>query len=136
VADLTAGNTINASRALPRQRTFTREQVGYLMHLAYESGRTATYREGLAELHSVWEDRAERRRTYEGLVADRIAAYTAAAERINAKLGRPDGYRYDGGPVDWDTGLPADWNLDELVDQEAGGTPRWPAPRTRQGRAA
>lgn len=43
--------------------------------------------------------------------ADRRAAELArladAAALVHAGLGRPEGYRYDGGPVDWETGRPA-----------------------------
>ncbi len=47
---LTAGVTLQAVDALATQDTFTREQVAYLMHLAYESGRTATHLIGCAEV--------------------------------------------------------------------------------------
>lgn len=103
-----AGTILAAADALRSGRqTFTGQQVAFLLSLAYDSGRTATYREDVAEMHSVWEDRRAMRRTYEERVAERMAAYAAAAERINVKLGRPPGYVYLGGAVDWETGQPA-----------------------------
>ncbi len=32
--------------------------------------------------------------------------YAEVAEQVSAELGRRPGYRYRGGPVDWETGLP------------------------------
>ncbi len=107
MADITAGGILAAVEALADAETFTRGQVAYLVHLAFESGRTASYRDGLAELHGAWA-RSRWRRRYAELVADRVGAYGAAAARMNTRLGRPAGYRYDGGPVDWDTGQPLD----------------------------
>lgn len=78
---LTAGVALNAAEALEHQQTFTRAQVAYLMHLAYESGRTSSHREDLAELTCVWNDRLEPRRTYEQRVADRRGEMTAGGER-------------------------------------------------------
>lgn len=105
---LTAGVTLRAVEALETgQQTFTRAQVAYLLALAYDSGRTAAYREDLAEMHSTWEDRDERRRTYLERIAERLESYATAGERINSRLGRPKGYTYRGGPVDWNTGRPA-----------------------------
>lgn len=39
-------------------------------------------------------------------LADRAAAAEAAAVRVHAELGRPPGYCYTGGPVDWASGRP------------------------------
>lgn len=115
MADLTAGVTLKAARALPRQRTFTREQVAYIVALAYDSGRTATYREDLAEMHSVWEDRAEMRRTYEQVVARRLADLEeSAAREARYQASRPKPMRNPLDGVDWPpvatpgAGLPPD----------------------------
>lgn len=40
------------------------------------------------------------------LIAERVALFEQCARDINQRLGRPADYRYDGGPVDWDTGTP------------------------------
>jgi hypothetical protein len=87
-------------------RSYTDDQITYLMKLAFDCGRSATYREDLAELGCAWNDNAERRRTYEQRVTQRRAQMEADAARSNERLGRPPGYRYDGGPVDWETGSP------------------------------
>lgn len=105
MADLTAGTTLRAVAALRTHRTFTADQTAYLMALAYDSGRTCAYREDLAEMHSVWEDHADRRRTYEQRVADRMAEMDRSARARAEREGRP--YRiHPGGPVDWETGQP------------------------------
>lgn len=106
MADLAAGGNLAAADALRKQQTFTRAQVAYIAHLAYESGRTAAYRDDLAELHGTWARHRAGRRHAE-LVAERVAEYSDAAARLNARLGRPLGYRYDGGPVGWETAWPA-----------------------------
>lgn len=49
---------------------------------------------------------ASLRRLREVHVAARAAAAEVAAERVQAELGRPPGYFYPGGPVDWTTGVP------------------------------
>ncbi|MFI6759439.1 hypothetical protein ACIBF5_09900 [Micromonospora sp. NPDC050417] len=103
----TAGITLRAVDAIESgQQTFTREQAAYLMHLAFDAGRTATHLEDVAEVHCAAQDNATMRATYEAKVAVRMAEMSAAADRINHQLGRPPGYRYDGGPVDWETGAP------------------------------
>lgn len=103
----TAGGILAAADALqdPTRATFTREQVAYLMHLAYDAGRTATHLDDIARIHCTWVDNAERRRTYEQRVADELAAMDAAAQARAAREDRP--YRpHPGGPVDWETGEP------------------------------
>lgn len=40
-------------------------------------------------------------------VATELRDMAASAGRVAEELGRPAGYRYQGGPVDWETGLPA-----------------------------
>lgn len=94
----TAGGILNAAAALqdPNRDTFTRAEVAYLMRLAYDSGRTATYLDDIARIHCTWADNAEPRRTYEQRVADELA-------QIEQQYGPP---RYGGGPVDWETGRP------------------------------
>ncbi len=37
----------------------------------------------------------------------RLDQMAEARDRMNANLGRPPGWDYRGGPVDWETGLPA-----------------------------
>lgn len=104
----TAGGILAAADALqdPTRATFTREQVAYLMHLAYDAGRTATYLDDIARLHCTWADNADLlRQTYEQRVADEMAAMDAAGQARAAREGRP--YRpHPGGPVDWETGQP------------------------------
>ncbi|WP_422744283.1 hypothetical protein ACN27B_08545 [Micromonospora sp. WMMD754] len=94
----TAGGILNAAAALqdPTRQTFTRAEVAYLMRLAYDSGRTATYLGDLAQQHCTWLDNATARRTYEQRIADELAD-------IEAQYGPP---RYGGGPVDYETGRP------------------------------
>lgn len=101
VPRLSAGVTLRAADALRNgQETFTADQVAYLLHLAYESGRTATYLGDLAELYANWEaHRHEWQRTAEQRRAERRAVY----DRYAAESGRPP---YYGGPVDFETGRP------------------------------
>ena len=102
-----AGGILAAADALQGpQHTFSREQVAYLMRLAYDSGRTAQYVGDLAELHADWARHPFQRVTAEQRYQERMAEMAACAAQINAELGRPPGYRYDGGPVDWNTGRP------------------------------
>lgn len=116
MAEPTAGVTLKAVAALARQWAFTREQVVYLMALAYDSGRTAAYREDLAELHSVWEDRAERRRTYAQVVARRHAEMAeSAAREARYRASRPQPLRNLLDGMEWPavaapgSGRPAEW---------------------------
>lgn len=44
--------------------------------------------------------------TREQRIAGRIADMEKHADELNRRLGRPTGYRYTGGPVDWNTGRP------------------------------
>lgn len=86
------------------QQTFTRAEVALLMHLAFDSGRTAAYSADLAERHTLWATNA-RRPTYDELVAGRLAEMDHAARARAVREGRP--YRlHPGGPVDWETGEP------------------------------
>lgn len=70
----TAGVTLRAVDALVIADTFTRDQVAYLMALAYESGRTAAFREDLAEVQVVWDASAQPRPTHEEAVTRRAAS--------------------------------------------------------------
>ncbi|MGN9802041.1 hypothetical protein [Micromonospora sp. L32] len=101
-----AGGILAAASALQGpQQTFTREQVAYLMHLAYESGRTATYLEDVAELHATWARNPIHRPTAEQRYQERMAEMDALGQARAAAEGRP--YRiHPGGPVDWETGRP------------------------------
>lgn len=99
-----AGGILAAADALRGpQQTYTREQVAYLLRLAYDSGRTATYLDDLAQWHCTWADRPFLRRTYEQRVADETADMAARAARQpwNTLRGQ-----HPGGPVDWETGRP------------------------------
>lgn len=82
-------------------------QAAHLEH-AYRQGwtaATARYATAVAELEPSW--------AYVGrvLYANNLAARVRQMERcaadLAAQLGRPAGYEYRGGPVDWDTGHPA-----------------------------
>ncbi|GIE79073.1 hypothetical protein Aph02nite_50230 [Actinoplanes philippinensis] len=101
-----AGTVLRAGEALlGEQETFTREQVAYLIDLAFESGLRfrAAYAEGemlasWARHHGAPPTRAER-------IAAELAAVDRAARLRAEREGRP--YRvYRGGPVDWETGAP------------------------------
>lgn len=97
---------LRAAAALRRgQQTYNAEQVAYLMALAYDSGRTATYLADLARQHCTGLDNATARRTYEQRVADELAEMDAVARARAARERRP--YRiHPGGAVDWETGQP------------------------------
>ncbi|WFE45325.1 hypothetical protein [Verrucosispora sp. WMMD1129] len=101
-----AGGILAASAALQGpQQTFTREQVAYLMHLAYDAGRTATVLDDVARAHCTALDADTLRRTFEQRVADELAAMDQAA-RARAKRERRPYRIYPGGAVDWETGEP------------------------------
>ena len=92
----TAGGILAAAAALqdPTRQTFNREQVAYLMHLAYDAGRTATYLDDIAELHAGWARNRDPQPTAEQRYEQRLA-----------EMGGRD-CTYRGGPVDWETGRP------------------------------
>jgi hypothetical protein len=52
-------------------------------------------------------DRALGRQADEQQRAERLAEMELRVNRLSSELGRPPRYRYRGGPVDWETGLPA-----------------------------
>lgn len=95
--------------ARPRQigaaesRSYTADQVLSLTRAAYERGR---FDADVNELNAAWAEHQEPRLTREMRVAARLAEMQRHAVRIAAALGRPAGYRYRGGPVDWQTGMP------------------------------
>ncbi|MDM4721136.1 hypothetical protein QTQ03_16585 [Micromonospora sp. WMMA1363] len=102
-----AGGILAASAALqdPNRDTFSRAEVAYLMHLAYDSGRTATRVDDIAHTVCCWDDRPLLRRTYEQRVAGELTDMDRAARAQAGREGRP--YRvHPGGPVDFDTGRP------------------------------
>jgi len=104
---LSAGVTLRAADALRQgqQEVYTSAQVAYLLHLAYESGRTAAAGEDLAEAVACWAEHPLPRITRAQRVAQRIAEMEAAARRWWAEQGRTY-QEYRGGPVDWETGRP------------------------------
>lgn len=82
LAQLTAGVTLNAVDALTGpQQTFTRDQVAYLIALAFRSGRSQWYRSEMAEAECQWEDNAKPRATHERRVAAMHAEMAASGER-------------------------------------------------------
>lgn len=91
---LDPGTTIAAAAALQhrRGRTWTDEQVAYLIALAYESGRAAAAAEDLAETIACWQQHLPPVLTREQRVQARLDAMAAAAG--------PAMYR--GGPVTWE----------------------------------
>lgn len=101
-----AGVTLRVVDALHGpQQTFTRDQVAYLISLAYQAGRRHAAADDLAEMVGCWQEYAEAPRTREQRVADRMAEMDRLARIRAAREGRP--YRiHPGGPVDWDTGRP------------------------------
>lgn len=93
---LSPGTTLAAVEAMHRQDTFTRDQVAYLIAVAYEVGRRHTLAEDLAETVACWDEHATPAQTREQRIAARMANY----EQISGPG------RYHGGAVDWETGLP------------------------------
>lgn len=82
------------------QETFSRAQVAYLIHLAYEAGRLHGYSEEVAETVGTWMEHAEPRKTRADRIAERLADY----ERLS---GPP---RFHGGLPKPTTYFPADPN--------------------------
>lgn len=102
----TAGGILNAVAAMQDpDRTYTRAEVAYLMHLAYTAGRLHAAAEDHAETAACWAEFAQPVRTREQRVAARLAEMDRAAELKALRENRP--YRiHPGGPVDWETGAP------------------------------
>lgn len=57
-----------------------------------------------ADIHTAWQRLGRVTRTQR--ITNELAAMTAHSQRLAAELGRPAGYTYRGGPVDWDSGKP------------------------------
>lgn len=104
----TAGGILAATTAMQDPaRTYSRAEVAYLMRLAYDSGRTARYVADLAETHAGWARNRDYLPTAAQRYAERMAEMAAHGAQISAELGRPPGYEYRGGAVDWETGVTA-----------------------------
>jgi hypothetical protein len=102
-----AGVVLRAAEALADpQALWTTDQVVYLVALAFESGLRGRLEADLAELHTQWMTNSQRAQTGQERKAALLAYYEACAEKIAAQMGRPAGYAYGGGPVDWETGRP------------------------------
>ncbi|MDG4792086.1 hypothetical protein O7626_40430 [Micromonospora sp. WMMD1102] len=79
---LTAGITLNAVGSIANgQQTYTRDQVSYLVSLAYETGRTHGATEDMAEVVACWAEFAEPRATRQQRTAARLAEMKAGHER-------------------------------------------------------
>lgn len=90
----------------PAYMSVTAEQVrhisarvaGLLYEAGYQAGATAALRAGF--------DHGKAFNAYAQRRADEVRRYEDRYEEMNACLGRPPGWRYDGGPVSWETGMP------------------------------
>lgn len=102
----TAGGILAATTAMQDpHRTYDRDEVAYLMHLAYEAGRLHAAAEDHAEVAACWAEFAQPTPTREQRVADRLADMDRVARMQALRQDRP--YRiHPGGPVDWATGRP------------------------------
>jgi hypothetical protein len=78
----TAGVTLKAVEALrdPNVQHFTREQVAYLMHLAFLSGAEHRRAFDLAELIATWDANTNPRQTREQRIAFEMQRYADQAE--------------------------------------------------------
>lgn len=83
---------------------YTAAEVLQIALSAYRRGR---FDGDVLELRASWEQHEEPHLTREQRIAIRLAEMESRHAEQNRRLGRPDGYRYRGGPVDWETGLPA-----------------------------
>lgn len=87
------GTILAATEAMRTRDTFTRDQVAYLIALAYDTGRIHGYADDLAETVGCWQNYAPPPRlTRKQRIAERLAEYERTAG--------PAAYR--GGPVNWD----------------------------------
>lgn len=97
---LTAGVTLKAVESLANrdQQHFTREQVAYLIALAYDSGVTQgrgdlaehlEHAADMAEVADCWRQHAQPRPTREQRVAQRLADMEAGVQREANRPGRP-----------------------------------------------
>ena len=91
------GTTLAAAEAISSgQQSFTRDQVAYLIHIAFLSGIEHARAFGTAVLIAGWEIHQQPHRTRDMLIAERLAEYEHHAGPVT----------YHGGPVDWGTGKP------------------------------
>lgn len=101
-----AGTVLRAIDALNGgQGTFTRSQVAYLLHLAFESGirYQGTFAEG--EMLAGWTAHHDTPPSRKERIAAELATVDHRARIRAERQGRP--YRiHPGGPVDWETGRP------------------------------
>lgn len=102
-----AGTLLRAADALRAgQDTFTATQVAYLIALAHDTGRRHAAAEDFAAVAGCWAEYANPAQARGGRIAAELAEMDDLARRRAEREGRP--YRiHPGGPVDWDTGLPA-----------------------------
>lgn len=81
--------------------------IEYLISAMYSLGQVAERERiaaGRAELDATWKPRG--RHGYDQKVAERVALFERCAVQLAKAMGRPPGWRYTGGPVDWETGRP------------------------------
>lgn len=102
-----AGTILRATNALKAgQSAFTANQVAYLIALAYDTGRRHAAAEDIAATVGCWSEYANPAQARGARIAAELAGMDDLARRRAEREGRP--YRlHPGGPVDWDTGLPA-----------------------------
>jgi len=84
---ITAGVTLKAVQALqdPDVQHFTREQVAYLIHLAFLSGAEHRRAHDLAELLASWDINTPPRRTRQDRIAWEMRQYIEQAEMRQAR---------------------------------------------------
>jgi hypothetical protein len=91
---LDAGTTLAAADALQRGPNgwWTDEQVAYLIHLAYQTGRA----------HAAGDDLAEEAATWAANQPPAVTREQRVQERLDDMTRRYGPARYLGGPVTWD----------------------------------
>jgi len=105
---ITPGGVLRAAEALQSDReSFDRNEVAYLLQLAYTSGSTDREVADVAELHATWERHGVRPLTPEERYAARMDEMAKAAAAAAEAAERPYN-EHPGGPVDWHTGEPVD----------------------------
>jgi hypothetical protein len=92
---LDPGTNLAAAEAMRNHEVFNRDQVAYLMHLAYETGRVHGWADDMADMAGTWQEHAQPRKTREDHIRRRLDEMEAAFPSV-----------YTGGPVDWETGKP------------------------------
>lgn len=93
-----AGTALVVAAAVgsPDREVFSRREVSLVVALAYELGRTSTWRDDLAELHAQWDRHPlVERMTYEERVARRKNEMLAGVDRERRR-------RRAGGDRKWD----------------------------------